>query len=108
MKTFLSDKCTLASEISLKYEGKFPANIYLFKDNNRDTRKKCGICLKLTMKIPEQRHCFRSGGFFFVHFKHFTPSSSVSIVYFERVNVSWVISDDKELAKMLTNFFKCS
>ena len=65
MKTFLSDKCTLASEISLKYEGKFPANIYLFKDNNRDTRKKCGICLKLTMKIPEQRHCFRSGVFFF-------------------------------------------
>ena len=48
------------------------------------------------------------GVFFFVHFKHFTPSSSVSIVYFERVNVSWVISDDKELAKMLTNFFKCS
>ena len=52
MKTFLSDRCSLASEISLKYEGKFPANMYLFKDN-RDTRKKCGICLKLTMKISE-------------------------------------------------------
>ena len=32
--------------------GLIPANIYLFKVNNRNTRKKCKICSKLTMKTP--------------------------------------------------------
>ena len=31
----------------------FPANIHLFKDNNRNTRKRCE-CSKLTVKTPEQ------------------------------------------------------
>ena len=31
----------------------FPANVYLFKVNNRNTRKRCGICSKLTIKAPE-------------------------------------------------------
>ena len=30
------------------------ANIYLFKVNNRNTRKKCNICSKVTIKTPEQ------------------------------------------------------
>ena len=33
-----------------------PAMIYLFKVNNRNTRKRCQICSKLTIKIPERRH----------------------------------------------------
>ena len=32
-----------------------PANIYLLKFNNRSTRKRCGICSKLTIKTPERR-----------------------------------------------------
>ena len=32
----------------------FPANIYLFKVNNRNTRKRCEICSKLTIKTPER------------------------------------------------------
>ena len=48
-----------------------PSNIYLFKVNNGNTRKKCEICSKLTTKAPERRH------------------SSVSIVELEQVNVSW-------------------
>ena len=32
-----------------------PKNIYLFKGNNRNTRKSSKICSKLTMKTPEQR-----------------------------------------------------
>ena len=48
----------------------FPANIYLFKVNNRNTRKRCEICSKLTIT--------------------FTPFSGVSIVDFEHVIVSWV------------------
>ena len=30
----------------------FPDNIYLFKVNDWNTKKKCEICLKLTMKAP--------------------------------------------------------
>ena len=33
-----------------------PANIYLFKGNNRNTRKRHEICSNLTIKKPEQRH----------------------------------------------------
>ena len=33
-----------------------PANIYLFKDNNRNTRKRYEICSKLTIKTYERRH----------------------------------------------------
>ena len=48
----------------------FPANIYMFKVNNRNTRTRCEICLKLTVK---------------------TPFSRVFIVDFEQVHVSWVL-----------------
>ena len=43
----------------------YPANIYLFKVN-RNNRKKCEICSKLTIKTPERyRHLF-------VNFEHVT------------------------------------
>ena len=32
-----------------------PVNIYLFKVNNKNTRKRCEMCLKFTIKTPEQR-----------------------------------------------------
>ena len=35
-----------------------PANIYLFKVNNRNTRTRCEICSKLTIKTPERRQNF--------------------------------------------------
>ena len=38
---------------------KFPANIYLFKVNNTNTKKKCEIYSKLTMKT-QKRHRWRS------------------------------------------------
>ena len=34
----------------------FPANIYLFKVNNSNIRKRCEIYSKLTIKTPERRH----------------------------------------------------
>ena len=46
-----------------------PANIYLLEVNNGNTRKRCEICSKLTIKTPKL--------------------SSISIVYFEQVNVIW-------------------
>ena len=41
----------------------YPANIYLFKINNKNTRKTCEICSKLTTKTAEWRHWRRSGVF---------------------------------------------
>ena len=46
-----------------------PANIYLLKVNKRNTRKRCGICSKLTIKTPE-RHHWRRSAIFIVNFEH--------------------------------------
>ena len=56
-----------------------PAGIYLLKVNNRNTRTKCEICSKLTIKTPERRLWP-------------IPCSSVSIVNFEKVNAGWLIA----------------
>ena len=45
-----------------------PTEIYLFKVNNRNTRRMCGICSKLTIKTPEGRH-WRSSSVFIVNFE---------------------------------------
>ena len=47
----------------------------MFKVNNRNTRTRCEIWSKLTIKTPERRY--------------FTPCSSVFIVNFEQVNAGW-------------------
>ena len=49
----------------------------MFKVNNKYTRTRCEICLKLNM--------FKSG-VFIVNFEHVSLCSSVSIVNFEQVN----------------------
>ena len=49
--------------------GFYPAGSYMFKVNNRNTRTKCEICSKLTIKKPQ----------------YFTSCSSVSTVFFEQV-----------------------
>ena len=41
-------------------------NIYLFKFNNRNTRKSCEICLKLKVEKPH----WRRSGVFIVNFEH--------------------------------------
>ena len=33
-----------------------PGGIYLLKVNNKNTRARCEICTKLTIKTPERRH----------------------------------------------------
>ena len=48
----------------------FPVGIYIFKINNRKTRARCEICLKLAIKIP---------------------CSGVYIVNFELKNADWVV-----------------
>ena len=46
-----------------------PASYYMFKVNNRNTRTRCEICSKLTIKTPEQRQ-WRRFGAYIVNFKH--------------------------------------
>ena len=53
----------------VKREICFPDGIYLLKVNNRNTRTRCEICLKLTIKIP-QRHHWRRSGIFIVNFEY--------------------------------------
>ena len=40
-----------------------PAGIYLLKVNNRNSRTRCEICSKLTIKTPGRRQWRRSGSF---------------------------------------------
>ena len=63
-----------------------PANIYLFKVNNRNTKKRCELCSKLTMNTLERLHVILV--FLLLTLNIFTPFFSVSIVDFEQVNVS--------------------
>ena len=46
-----------------------PAGNYMFKVNNRNTRARCEICSKLTIKIPERRY-WRRSGVFIANFEH--------------------------------------
>ena len=56
---------------------------------NRNTRKRCEICSKLTIKIPERRQWCRSG-IFIVNFEHIPHlCSSVSVVNLEHVIAGW-------------------
>ena len=80
----------------------YPAGIYLFKVNNKNTRTMCEICPKFMIKTIEQRHwhCF---GIFIVNFEKILHNcSSVSIVPFEKVNARWVINSGSFL---MTSFY---
>ena len=48
-------------------------NIYLFKINNRNTRRKCEIFSKLTTKTPERRH-WRRCSVFIANFENISHS----------------------------------
>ena len=62
----LSESKADSSDRSFKHN---PTNINLFKVNNRNTRKRCEICSKLTIKKPERRQQRRSG-VFIVNFEY--------------------------------------
>ena len=53
-------KCFVPDHLSWSM---YPANIYLFEVNNRNTRKWCEICSTLAIKTPEQLQWGRPGGF---------------------------------------------
>ena len=53
-----------------------PVGNYMLKVNSKNTRTRCEICLKLTIKTTERPDCCRSG---------------VVIVNFEQVNAGWEV-----------------
>ena len=67
-----------------------PVDNYMLKASNRNTKTRCEICSKLTIKTPE-RHQNDAIGIVLVSLlltlNIFHISSSVSIVNFEQVNV---------------------
>ena len=67
-----------------------PANIYLFKVDNRNTRKRCEICSKLTIKIPE-----------WLTLNIFHTCSTVSVVNFEHVIAGWDTSLSRHYCKKI-------
>ena len=79
---------------SWKLLSQFPANIYLLKVNNRNTRKRCEICSKLTIKTPEQRQ-WRRSGVFNVNFEHISHFFLVFLLLtsnkYMLANYHWII-----------------
>ena len=53
--------------------------IYLFKGNHRNTRTRCEICSKLTIKTAEWRHS-RHSGVFIVNFQHISHFNLVFLL----------------------------
>ena len=85
----------------------YPANIYLLKVNYKNTKKKCEICSKLTIEIPELHHWCLSD-VFIVNLQHVSHNFfSVSIIDFEQVNARWIstssndLDDEKEIKLMV-------
>ena len=82
-----------------------PAKKYMLKVSNRNTRKRCEICSKTTIKRPERSH-WRRSGVFIVNFKHIsflflmflllTLNSLVFVVmwYLERIH-NWKHSEHR-------------
>ena len=69
-----------------------PANIFLFKVNIRNTRKKCKICSKLTIKHQNNVNDIVLVILLLIFFlllllTYFTPFSTT--VDFEQVNIRW-------------------
>ena len=65
-------------------------NIYMFKVNNRHTRKKCKVSSKLTIKDSERRHLTSFWCLYCWLWTYLASFSSFSIVEFKQVNVCWV------------------
>ena len=61
-----SKKSRKASYITFIYQYYTKATIYLFQVN---TRKRCKICSKLSIKTSERRH-YRRSGVFIINFEH--------------------------------------
>ena len=89
-----------------------PAHKFLFKVNNRSSRKICEIFSKLTIQTPElvlELVTRTRYGIFLVNFEHISHHIfSVSIVDFAQINVFWEWPLSKYLysVQMLENMYQ--
>ena len=91
--------------LNRKIKSKFnPAGNYMFRVNNRNTRTRCQICSKLTIKTPERRHCRHSGVFIF-HFEHI----SHLVLLFLLLTLSWEMPAGKKIVEinMISKVWNC-
>ena len=65
-----------------------PADNYMFKVNNRNTRTRCEICSKLTIKTSERRH-WRHSGVFIVNVGHI---SNFVLVFLLLTLSRWILA----------------
>ena len=61
---------------------RLPTGKYMFKVNNRNTRTRCEIWSKLTIKTPGQSH-WRCSSVFIVHFEH------ISLLFLVFLLLTW-------------------
>ena len=64
----------------LQYQSPFPNDIDLPKVNNRNTKTRCEICSKLTIKIAEGRQ-WRCSGILIVNFEHISHLVLVFLLF---------------------------
>ena len=76
-----------------------PAGNYMFKVNNRNTRGRCEICSKLTIKTPE-RHNWRRSGVCIVNFEHISHLLLV-FLFFVFLPFFWVGFTTRETEQSL-------
>ena len=87
----------------------------MLKVNNRNTRTRCEICSKLTIKTPERRHWCRSG-VFILNFKHnshflllFLLLTSSRLIAGRVIKSKWLLQFEKfvsEVIRYVMNFTK--
>ena len=72
------------------FQESLPSQHLLVQSNSRNTRKKCEICSKLTIKTPERRHWHSSTVLIVCYnFEHISHLFLVLLSFdFERGNVS--------------------
>ena len=79
----------------------YTGNIYLFKVNNRNIRKRVNICSELRIKTPKRCHFCCSGALLLTLKILHIFSSSVWIVDFEETNASWALTKLKKYYRTL-------
>ena len=85
--------------------GPNPANIYMFKVNHRNTRKRCEKCSMLTIKTTEESHWCRSD-VIIVIFKHILTFFKYFYHWLEKLHVWWECNVSFDILGTTSNLYK--
>ena len=88
--------CFIQLSVGISKRGQFftviPAGNYMFKVDKRNTRTRCEICLKLTVKIPERRQWPILVFFFVKHLSRLLSKHFCLQPYFSKDSVSLLVA----------------